>query len=95
MSRYREGIQEPYIDSGYTGEGIYYEVYGTEAVPYADNHLTVTRIFTYDGIITPNNEIAWKEIMDGNTYAGTLQLVSFYYNNQKTTATYTGILYKQ
>jgi len=95
MSRYREGIQEPYIDSGYTGEGIYYEVYGAGAVPHADNYVTVTRTFSYDGIITPNGEMAWKETMDGNMYAGTLQLASFYFSNQKTTAIYTGILYKQ
>ena len=88
------------IITGYTENGIYYEVVTLEE--HIDTYMTtrgkalnVTKEFTYNGIITPSSTISWTESSGSITYSGILNLQSFYYNNNKTVATYKGTLYSQ
>ena len=88
------------IITGYTKDGIYYEAVTLEEHEdtYASTRgkiLNVTKEFTYSGIITPSSSLSWTESSGGVTYSGTLYLQSFYYNNNKTVATYKGTLYAQ
>ena len=85
--------------TGYTAEGIYYEAvtincssYNTYASPHS---ITSTKEFTYSGTIIPSSTLSWTEIIDGNTYSGTLYLQSYYHFNSKTVATYKGTIYLQ
>ena len=85
--------------TGYTTEGIYYEAVTINCSSYntyASTHsITLTKEFTYTGTITPSNTIAWTEVIDSNTYSGTLYLQSYYHFNGKTVATYKGTIYLQ
>ena len=84
-----------FISSGYTEEGIYYEVYGTQSVTRALESMFVTRTVVYDGIVQPDSTIYWKEYMNGEAYAGTLKLAEFDYSSGQTTAVYEGTLNKK
>lgn len=87
------------IKSGYTEDGIYYEiyyeVYEDGMVLYADGVEHVTVQLTYDSIIVPQTTIYWTEKIDGYLYAGNLDLLSYTYQANKTVATYYGSLYRQ
>ena len=83
----------PLITTGYTSEGIYYEVHGDTSLPQRSDSIFVTRQVTYDGDITPEQQISWTESIGGVTYTGTLNLHHSYYRNHKTTAGYRGTLY--
>ncbi len=85
--------------SGYTEDGIYYEVYFV--IPEKDvdfcadgvEHVMVKR--TYDSIIVPPSTLDWEEEIDGELYSGTLKLQSYVFQGNKTIATYYGALYRQ
>lgn len=91
----QEKVQK--VGAGYTSDGIYYEVYMTEALENADRLLygtsmSVTREVVYSGIIAPQREISWREKINGIYYSGVLTLNKFSYNSTQTIAEYTGIL---
>ncbi len=88
-----ESPHSPLIATGYTSEGIYYEVHGDTSLPYRSDHITVTRQVTYDGKVTPEQQISWTESIGGVTYTGTLNLFQSSYRNNKTIAGYRGTLY--
>ena len=86
--------------TGYTADGIYYEVtYSdtdyTSVISSRGSAIYVTREITYNTIITPNVSLSWSERINDTIYSGTLKLQSFYYENEKTVATYKGTLIAQ
>lgn len=82
------------ISSGYTEEGIYYEVYGSTPNTFLRGALSVTRKITYNGKVNPPSSIYWRENISGVNYAGTLTLIDFMYyaDTNQTTATYSGTI---
>ena len=84
-----------FLASGYTEEGIYYEVYGTRSVTRAMESIFVTRTVVYEGIVQPEPTMYWKEYVNGEVYAGTLKLAEFDYSSGQTTAIYEGTLNKK
>lgn len=89
-----EELNETMIVSGYTEEGIYYEVYGTLYNRSSSDSITVTRNIVYDSNITPNTQISWKEKINNVSYSGILRLLNYNYDapSNKTTAIYYGTL---
>lgn len=87
-----ETDQLPLIKSGYTDEGIYYEVHGAALSQYRSISQPVTREVTYEGNINPPRELYWKETIHGITYTGTLQLTAKLYLKGQTIATYSGVI---
>jgi len=84
------------ITSGYTEEGVYYEVYGDICTPRS-NSMDVTREVVFNGDVTPAYQISWEERMGGYSFKGTLYLTEYKYNKKsnQTTAYYEGTLYRQ
>lgn len=87
-----EADQLPFIKSGYTENGIYYEVHGESLAQCRSISQTVTRQVTYQGEVNPPQQLYWEETSHGITYAGTLQLVDLVYMNNQTIASYTGVI---
>ena len=85
------------VGSGYTNEGIYFEVYCINDETFLSRaaSITVTREIIYEGIISPPAQLDWNETISGINYSGTLKIQSFRYSNEKTIATYKGILVSQ
>jgi hypothetical protein len=65
------------------------EVYETR---YDAVYLDVERTVTLSGDVMPDESINWSEVVNGNTYAGTLYLENFYVYNNVTVALYVGQL---
>lgn len=84
---------------GYTAEGIYYEAVTLEITSYSAHGtvyaIDLTEKITYEGTVIPADTIPWTEIINGDTYSGTLYLQSFYHYDNTTVATYTGTIYAQ
>ena len=84
------------VYSGYTEEGIYYEVYVADSF---DNYATYrsgvpyTLFIEFDGYTRPNPTYYRTITLNGVKYAGLLELQSFIYANGKTTAKYSGYVY--
>lgn len=97
--RYFEFIEadEAFIASGYTDNGVYFEVYGKQYDTRALDGILVTRTFIYEGQIQPESTMRIKEYINGDAYSGTLNLTAFYYNYNEniTEAEYQGMLYKR
>lgn len=55
----------------------------------------VIRQVMFQGIITPYDSLPWTEVIDGETYSGTLTLQSYRLINGDTYATYSGTIYLQ
>lgn len=89
---YAETDQFSFIRSGYTEEGIYYEVYGEALTQYRSISQDITRQVTYEGKITPPYQLYWEETIHGITYTGTLQLKKLVYMNNQTIASYSGVI---
>lgn len=87
-----ETDQLPFIQSGYTEDGIYYEVHGEPPAQYRSISQEVTRQVTYEGKVNPPQQLYWEEQIYGITYTGTLQLVGLIYRNNQTIASYKGII---
>ena len=86
------------ITTGYTENGVYYEIYGENTyIQRSGISLLITREVVYTGYTTPPREIPWQERINNLTYIGTLYLSSTSYNpkTNKTTATYQGIVTPQ
>lgn len=49
----------------------------------------------YPGIVTPYDSLPWTEVLDGDTYSGTLTLQCYESSNGDTYATYSGTIYLQ
>lgn len=86
--------------TGYTNDGIYYEAVTLEHSHSIDSlsdtdTITLSKEITFSGIITPDDTLAWREIIDDTVYVGTLHLYSYYYLDGKTIAIYKGILYAE
>lgn len=89
---------QTFIESGYTSEGIYYEVYD---IPLSDGELLlntstqkyVSREIIFQAILIPPTTITQSITEDGITYSGQLRLFSYYQDSEKTYATYKGYLY--
>lgn len=92
ISAHAETNQLPFIESGYTDEGVYYEVHGEPLSQYFSISQSVIRQVTYQGEINPPQQIYWEETMHGITYRGTLQLSQLIYVKNQTIASYTGTL---
>lgn len=82
----------PQITSGYTDDGIYYEVYGQTSVQSRSDSISVARQVVYEGRVNPEKQIFWQETIDGVAYTGTLKLAQIIYGKNKTIAVYEGIL---
>lgn len=81
--------------SGYTEEGIFYEIGEAKILRASENSITVERKVRYEGKVIPNRKLQWTEKIGNYTYSGTLSLAKSAYLNGITTATYQGTLYKQ
>ena len=84
------------LGTGYTDDGVYYEVYGE---PYAGNlnarvSVNVERTVVFVGDVFPPETMNWRETMSDLEMTGTLYLRSFIYNakTNRTTAIYEGTL---
>ena len=84
--------QLPFIRSGYTKDGIYYEIHGEALAQYRSASQEITRQVAYEGIVNPPQQLYWKETIHGITYAGTLQLNNLIYANNQTIAYYSGVI---
>ena len=84
-----------FIASGYTEDGIYYEVYGESISTYFTGYITVSRTVVYDGVVRPSSTMEWEELIGNAMYSGTLSLSSFSVKDGKTVAVYTGKLYRE
>ena len=84
-----------FISSGYTEEGVYYEMYGIQTMVRALGSVFVTRTVVFEGAVQPDSTMYWKEYIDGEAYAGTLSLIKFDYSSGQTTAVYEGTLNKK
>ena len=84
------------LASGYTDEGIYYEVYGEQITinPNTRHDIEIERTVVFTGRIMPPQTLDWEELIGVYIYRGNLQLISFYYDaaNNKTTGIYSGIV---
>lgn len=60
----------------------------------ATSHNITTQVI-YQGIVTPYDSLPWTEVIDGETYSGTLTLQSYRPINGDTYATYSGTIYLQ
>lgn len=87
-----ETDQLPFIKSGYTENGIYYEVHGEALSQYRSISQPVTREVTYEGKVNPPSQLYWEETIHGITYTGTLQLASSIYIKGQTVASYIGVI---
>lgn len=99
-----EGVENSYnisenmvlLGSGYTENGVYYEVYGEEYYinPYARLSVDVERTVVYVGEVMPPATMQWSEKMSNIYMSGTLYLRSYIYNasTNRTTAIYEGTL---
>ena len=96
--KYNEIVSEDemFITNGYTDKGVYFEVFGKQCDTRALDGILVTRTFIYEGQIQPESTLRVKEYINGEVYAGNLNLTAFYYNYNEniTEAKYQGILYK-
>ena len=84
------------LGTGYTDDGVYYEVYGE---PYTGNinarvSVNVERTVVFVGDVFPPETMNWREFMSDLEMRGTLYLRSFIYNasTNRTTAIYEGTL---
>lgn len=87
-----ETDQLPFIKSGYTEDGVYYEVHGETLSQYRSISQKVTRQVTYEGEINPPRQLSWEETIHGITYSGTLQLIGLVYTKGQTVASYSGTI---
>lgn len=82
--------------TGYTSDGVYYEVYGNGEVPNSNirGTISVTRKIIYEGRVTPPSTIDWTEMINGTKYIGTIELDYYMYTvaTNRTTAYYDGLL---
>ena len=87
------------VKSGYTDEGIYYEVYETMTIVNSSTRSSsvyVERTIEYNSsTVIPPNIMDWTEKIAGVTYSGTLSLKSYVrdFNYNATKANYKGYLY--
>lgn len=99
MSSIGVTAQETLFRSGYTDEGIYYELYfavmNEEVSSCAEGVKHITLRVTYDYITIPASTLYWEEEVDGEVYAGNLKLDNYMFSGNKTIVTYVGDLYKQ
>ncbi len=84
----------PLIASGYTEDGIYYEIRGEISLSRSNSQF-VSREVTYEGKVSPPRQTFWRESISGTAYTGTLTLVYSRYINNKTIAIYEGTLTAQ
>lgn len=95
-SQYASNGKQVFLASGYTEDGIYYEVYGEKATinPNTRHDIHVERTVSFTGKIFPPQTLDWLEEINGMDYVGTLTLTSFYYDvaANKTTGFYEGII---
>lgn len=84
------------LDSGYTEDGVYYEVFGEPINVNVGARvlLDVDRTVVYVGEVFPPETMEWTEKISGVEMSGTLYLQSFLYNarTNRTTAYYSGTL---
>lgn len=89
-----EEVRGQLLYSGYTEDGISYEVYGLPVLTRAVDTVTVERTVVYTGMVNPSRTLNWEEKIDGVFYVGTLSLTQTKYLSGKTTAIYTGTLHR-
>ena len=88
----------PPINTGYTSEGISYNVYELKTtfsdtiVLTAGQTIEVIREFQFATMLVPPSKKVYTELYKGVTYTGTLTLSNFYYENGNTIAIYIGTL---
>lgn len=88
-----------FLESGYTEEGIYYEIYEVESVSENDirssatGGVEITREVIYYGIVTPPRNINHSSTINGMVYYGTLNLYKIVTGDDKTYAYYSGTIY--
>ena len=88
------------VTTGYTSDGNFYEAVTLECShsinPLSDTDtITISKEITFSGIITPDETLAWRELVDDTVYVGTLRLYSFYHLGGSTVAIYKGTLYAE
>lgn len=87
-----ETDQLPFIKSGHTEDGIYYEVHGEALTQFRSISQKVTRQVTYEGIVKPPQQLYWEETIHGIKYTGNLYLTDSVYMKDQTVAYYSGTL---
>lgn len=99
MSSISAVAEETLVKRGYADEGFYYELYSqiiNEDVSLcAEGTRYVTLEVIYDYMTFPPATLYWTEEVDGDVYAGNLELQQYSFDDNKTFATYGGILYRQ
>lgn len=84
------------VYSGYTEEGIYYEVYVNTDIANFTTYTTrvpYSIYLSFYGYVYPNPTIYYAETLNGIKYVGTLELQNYYHADGITTAYYEGTLY--
>lgn len=93
LSAQASSLSSP-IHSGYTQDGIYFEVFTTDNQDgYIINSSITTIYVTYDGYTYPSPTYYYTKTSNGIRYAGVLNLQSYTQADGKTTAKYSGYLY--
>lgn len=92
LSAQASSLSSP-IYSGYTQDGIYFEVYTTDKLDCYVINSTITTIYiTYDGYVYPSPSYTYTKTINGIRYIGMLKLQSYTQADGKTTAKYSGYL---
>ena len=92
LSAQARSLSSP-IYSGYTQDGIYFEVFTTDKPDSYVINSTITTIYiTYDGYAYPSPTYYYTKTSNGIKYAGVLNLQSYTQADGKTTAKYSGSL---
>lgn len=85
-----------FVESGYTADGIYFEVYDIITEMQSDTSSKyITQEIVYNTILTPNDTITCSRIYDGVTFSGTLNLYKYQWTSGETHAFYQGYIYAQ
>ena len=96
MASYTSSEEMVLLGTGYTEDGVYYEVYGeqNEVNVNARVSVNVERTVVYVGEVMPPSTMNWSEKMSNIYMSGTLYLRSYIYNakTNRTTAIYEGTL---
>lgn len=87
------------VYTGYTAEGIRYEIFEDSTVFIFDiqsspDSRRVELIVRYDGKVQPPLTYFYTRKYNNDIYSGELKLRSYTTKDQKTTAKYAGLLYK-
>ena len=87
------------VYTGYTAEGIRYEIFEDSmgfnyGIPSTSDSRRVEITIRFDGIIQPPLTYFYTRKYNNDAYSGELKLKSYTFKDQRTSAKYAGMLYK-